>query len=112
MTKVIKSQIAKVEHGEKKIFWILFTVFVFLVVYYGFLVGSSVINAVNKQQTDKKITMLSSEINSMESEYIKLKNSITMDKAFSLGFVSLKKSNFAAVSSVSSLSLSASGNNQ
>ncbi|MFA6340826.1 MAG: hypothetical protein WCX27_01100 [Candidatus Paceibacterota bacterium] len=117
MKRVIKSQIARVEcrveHRERMIFWILFGMFASLILYYGFLVNSTIMNAVHRQKMEKSITTLNSEVNTMESKYLNLKNSITMDLATSKGFIAIKRDNFAMVTPASTnLSMSLVSNNQ
>jgi hypothetical protein len=86
VAKVIQNQIDRIEYREKSIFWIFFSVFIFLLVSYGFMVNKTIVNAVSKQQTEKNIIVLNSEVNSIESKYLDLKNDITIDLALSKGF--------------------------
>jgi len=107
MTKIIKKQIKNLEYREKSIIWSLFSVFVLLLVSYGFLVSSSMANAVKRQDLSKQNVYLNSEINSMEFAYLDAKNSITMELALKEGFVVDNNEKFVSVASVSSnLSLS------
>ena len=107
VAEVIKSQIDKIEHREKKIFWGLFSMFVFLLLFYGFLVNHTIINAVHQNQLEKDITALNSEVNSMDFQYLEMKNNITHELAVSKGFINLTGTNFAFTnnSKTSSLSL-------
>lgn len=86
VAKIIQNQIEKIEYREKSIFWIFFSVFIFLLLSYGFMVNNTIINAVSKQKTEKDIIVLNSKVNSIESKYLDLKNDITIDLALSKGF--------------------------
>ncbi len=86
VARIIQNQIEKIEYREKSIFWIFFSVFIFLLVSYGFMVNNTIVNAVAKQKTEKDIVVLNSEVNSIESKYLVLKNNITVDLALSKGF--------------------------
>lgn len=105
--QIIKKQIEKIEYREKKAFWILFSVFVFFIMSYGFLLNSTMMNAVSKQNIGKEMISLGSEVNSLEFQYLNLKNSITLDLVKSKGFISLSSEKFAVIdSSQKNLSLS------
>ncbi|MFA6430052.1 MAG: hypothetical protein WC229_03710 [Candidatus Paceibacterota bacterium] len=107
MTKIIKRQIKNLEYREKSIIWSLFSVFVLLLVSYGFLVSSSMANAVKRQDLSKQNVLLNSEINSMEFVYLEAKNSITMELALREGFVVDNNEKFVSIAPASSnLSLS------
>ena len=109
VAEVIKNQIEKIEHREKKIFWILFSMFVFLLFFYGFLINRTIVNAVYKQQMEKNIISLNSEVNAMDFQYLGMKNNITEELASSKGFVTVPGTNFAFVRDTNtSLSLSVS----
>ena len=112
MTKIIKKQIKNLEYREKSIIWSLFSVFVLLFVSYGFLVSSSMANAVQRQDLSKQNATLNSEINSKEFAYLEAKNSITMELAEKEGFVAVNNQKFISVAPASTnLSLSINENN-
>jgi hypothetical protein len=105
--QIIKNQIEKIEYRDKKVFWSLFSVFVFFVASYGFLLNSTMMNAVSKQNMGKQISTLGSEVNTLEFKYLNVKNSITLDLAASKGFVAVASNKFAVIDSAqNSLSLS------
>ena len=107
MTKIIKKQIKNLEYREKSIIWSLFSVFVLLLVSYGFFVSSSMSNAVERQNISKENIALNTEINSMEFAYLEAKNSITMELALKEGFIAVNNQKFVSVTPVSTnLSLS------
>lgn len=95
--ELINNQIEKIEFRKKKIFWALFSTFVFFTVSYGFLLVSIMTNGVAKQNMDHEMISLGSEVNSLEFDYLNLKNSITMDLAKSRGFVAVASDKFAVI---------------
>ena len=97
--QIIKKQIDKIDYREKKIFWVLFSVFVFFVMSYGFSLTSIMMNSFSKETMQKEITSFASEVNSLEFQYLNIKNSITLELAHSKGFVSVISDKFAVVDS-------------
>lgn len=111
VAQVIKNHIEKIEYREKKIFWTLFSVFVFFLISYGVLVNAAILHAVAQQNMEKEIASLSTEVNSMEFQYLGMKNNITMSLAKSLGFVPVSTEVFAIASAPrTNLSLSVNEN--
>ena len=98
VAQAIKNHIEGIEYREKKIFWILFSVFAILLISYGFLINKTIMNAVSEQQLQKQMSTLNSNVNSVEFAYLNAENSITMDFALSKGFVAIPENNFAMVS--------------
>ena len=107
VAKVIKNQIENIQYKEKKIFWVLFLVFAILIISYGFLVNSIILKGISKQNMQKNMSTLGSEVNSLEFKYLNIKNNITLDFALSKGFVSVNSDKFASIDKSSkNLSLS------
>jgi len=107
VSQVIKNQIENIEYREKKIFWALFSMFVFFVMSYGFLLNSAMMNAVSKQSMEKEMVVLGSDVNSLEFQYLNIKNGITMTMAQAKGFVTVSSDKFAVIdSNQKSISLS------
>jgi hypothetical protein len=97
--QILKNQIENIKYREKKIFWILFSVFMFFIVSYGFLLNGAIMNAVSKQSLEKQIIFLESDVNTLESNYLSLKDGITLSLALSKGFVSISSNKFATINS-------------
>ncbi|MFA5934885.1 MAG: hypothetical protein WC827_03320 [Candidatus Paceibacterota bacterium] len=110
VAQIIKKQIERIEYREKSVFWIFSFVFIFFLVSYGFMVNKTITNAVAKQQMEAEILVLNSDVNSMESNYLSLKNDVTMDLAISNGFIKNSQEKYAMVSSKGGLSLSVNEN--
>jgi len=100
VAKVIRNQIENIEYREKNIIRVLFSLFIILLVSYGFLVNASTMNGVRKQALNDKVSTLNSEINSLEFSYLNAKNAITLDLAINKGFVPVKNERYLAVSPV------------
>lgn len=105
--KAIKKQIGYyIEDKEKQIFWGAFSLILILIVSYGVLFNRTIMNAMAKENMSQQISSLDADVNSLEFQYLNVKNSISMDLALSMGFVAVKDNNFAEVSSDKSVSLS------
>jgi len=105
VAQVLKTYKEKIEYREKMIFWSLFSVFVFFLFFYGYFVNSAIMHAVHKEQMENKISMITTNITTLESQYLSLKDSITMDLALSKGFVAIPESHFAVLSPKETLSV-------
>ena len=110
VAQIIKKQIERIEYREKNMFWIFFFVLIFFLISYGFMVNKTIANAVAKQQMEVQITSLNSDVNSIESGYLNLKNSITMELALSNGFIVNLGEKYAVAQPNSGLSLSVNEN--
>jgi len=97
VAQAIKNQIEKIEYREKMIFWNLFFVFVLLLLSYGFLINKTILNAVAKQDLQRQISSLNSNVDSLEFTYLSMENNITVDLALSKGFVSVPENTFAVI---------------
>ena len=99
VAQIIQNQIEKIEYRKKKIFWTLFSVFVFFIGTYGFLLNSIMMNAVSKQSMEQNMVSMNSNIDSLESQYLTAENGITLDLALSKGFVPVTSDKFAVINS-------------
>lgn len=99
VAQVFIKQIEKIDCKEKKIFRVLFSSFIILIISYGFLLNSTMMNAVSKQSMEKEMVSLGSEVNSLEFQYLNIKNNITLQMALSKGFVSVLSDKFAVIDS-------------
>ena len=93
----MKTYAQKFDNYEKAIFWSgLFCVSLLLVLY-GYFLNSAIHNVVNREKAENKVAEISSKIGELEYQYIALKNGITSDLAYSLGFETLSNPTFIAV---------------
>ncbi len=98
-TGVIKNRIGLIQYKEKTIFWSLFFISILLLSSYGFLVVKSITNGIHKDAMQKKMISLNSNVNSLEFEYLNMKNDITLSFAESHGFIAVTNTNYVALSS-------------
>ena len=75
-------------------FWSLVFTFIFCLFSYGYCVRGAILSVVNRQNIESQLSSLNSKVLSLESEYIKAKNEITLEKAYSMGFVSVTEQKF------------------
>ncbi len=61
---------------------------------YAFSLNGAIGNVVVRSESAKKISALHAEVSKLESSYVSLKNKITLDLAFSLGFKSTARISF------------------
>lgn len=75
-------------------FWALACLIIFCVFSYGFLFREIMVDIVARQNMDKNLSVLSSRVVSLESDYYKAKNAITPEMAASLGFIAVSGQKF------------------
>ncbi len=97
VAQIIKNQIEKIGYREKKIFWILFSLFSLLIILYGFLVERTFQNAVAEQNLEGQMSSLNSNVDSLEFSYLSMEKNITMDLALSKGYVAVSENDFAVI---------------
>jgi len=71
---------------EKKAFLVLAGLIVSLLVLYVYFVNQTVWNIVSRQDLTKSINTISSDVATLESTYMTLSSSLTIDHAYALGF--------------------------
>ena len=69
--------------------WSLAVVFLFSLFSYGYFIRVTTVNIVSRQNMESELTVLNSKVVDLESTYIKNKNSISKEKAYSLGFIAV-----------------------
>lgn len=80
--------------GTRIWFWSLTAVLVFSSFSYGYLVRGAIVNVVARQNIESQLSTLNTKVLNLESEYINIGNSITPEKAQSLGFVPVSSQKF------------------
>ena len=106
MVAVIKKQIENIEGREKQFFWLGLSMLIVILLSYGILVSRTISNALARENIQKEMSVLSSDVGLLEFEYLNLKNSVTMNLAKSYGFISARSEHFAQVQTPQTLSLS------
>ena len=94
MEKILKQ--LNTSYWEKKIFWFLIVFLLFSIVAYVYFVNQTVLNIVKREKIENQIMSLNSRIGELEFKYISLKNNISLDYAYSIGFVDVKDVKFAS----------------
>src|SRR3989344_3893762 len=90
----------------KKIFWYLFFVVLAAVVLYGYLVNKTVYNVAEREKIESEIGSINSKLSELEFKFISMKNNISPEFAYSLGFKDVKKQEFVSrTAELSGLSL-------
>ena len=90
----MRKHAAQVHVFERRAFASLFSAIIILVGLYGFFVSTSIINVLVREEIRQSIADLHSEISGLESNYLELKNSITLALAYDLGFTNTVKKTF------------------
>jgi hypothetical protein len=75
-------------------FWSLVVVLFICIFSYGFCVRGAIVNIVDRQSMESELAALNSKVLNLESEYIKAKNAVTLEKAYSLGFIAVSDQKF------------------
>lgn len=75
--------------------WSLLAILGFGLFSYGYLVRGITVNVVSRQNLETEISLMSSRILDLESEYLTIKNDITLEKAHNLGFIPVTHQSFA-----------------
>jgi hypothetical protein len=79
----------RIDNSEplKRYFWSLIMIVVFCLFSYGYLVRGAIVNIVERQNAEQALSEVNSRVLTLEAEYFKVKNSITLDLATDLGFI-------------------------
>ncbi len=86
MEKIIQNVIATGSR-EKKAFYIAIIALLTMSFFYAYFVNQTVVNIVERQSVQTKITDLSSYLSELEFEYMKHKSTLTLEHTKSIGFV-------------------------
>ena len=73
-------------HNEPRLLWTLVGAVTIFLAIYVYCVNQTVFNIIKRQRFEIQISELSSKIGVLESQYISLKNAVTIDLARTLGF--------------------------
>lgn len=71
---------------EKRILIALAAIAIFFLVAYVYLINQTVWNIVTRKNLTKEITEVSGQVAALESSYMTLSSSVTIDRAYALGF--------------------------
>jgi len=99
MSKALKF----IETNTKLIITALLVLVLCLSVLYGVFVRETVVNVVEREETEALIAELVSEIGELEFEYIEEKNTINIDLAYELGFRDISNASYRSRTTAVSL---------
>ena len=87
-------------------FWSLVCMACLALFIYGYMVRGTIVNIVARQNIETELSILSSKVTDLESAYIKAKNGVTEELAYSMGFIPVTNQKFVSRGArTSSLSL-------
>jgi len=73
----------------RKVFCLLLIIVFTCIFSYGYLIRDTILNIVARQNFETELSALSSKIISLETQYIKAKNAVTLESAQDMGFVAV-----------------------
>ncbi len=82
----VTNTINKIDRLSVTLFWSMLSILIVLVGAYGYMVNTTVWNAFNKDKAEAEIVALNSKLGDLEFQYMSLSNSVSIDKAYELGF--------------------------
>lgn len=89
MVKIIKNKILNIEIAKKKFFWYMASSAIVFLGFYLYFVNMTIVNVVERQNTEINIASLNSRISDMESDLLDLNKKINFEYALSKGFVKM-----------------------
>ena len=93
-----------------RIFGILAIISVACVVVYFFAINMTVRNTVARQRLETDVSNVSAQLGELEFTYIALKNDVSLDKAYTLGFQNVATTQYITRGEARSLSMNVSAN--
>ncbi len=103
MTQTLK-KIGETAGIERKIFYGIVVLIMVVAFFYGFFVQQTIKNVVSREKTIKDTRELGSVIGDLESQYISLKNNITLDFAYAQGFKDAVKTEYISKKALGKIS--------
>jgi hypothetical protein len=82
------------QEKTKVFFWCLILSICLCVFSYGYLVRTTIVNIVTRENMEKELALVSSKVLSLESEYVKVKNNVTLEQAQNSGFIQASNQKF------------------
>ncbi|MDD5068026.1 MAG: hypothetical protein PHS53_01065 [Candidatus Pacebacteria bacterium] len=97
----MRSNVEKFNHYQKLFFWGAFLLLVVSVCSYVYFLNGTIRNVVERQKAETRIASIRGAVGELESRYIVLKDSITLDLASSLGFQTVQNPVFISRTALS-----------
>lgn len=104
MGTLFNSSIERIKLGQKIFRILVCTLFLFILLY-GYFVSTSIINVLVRKEVEQSITDVNSRLSELETHYLVLKNQITLEYAYTRGFVDITDKQFTVRAAAAGLSL-------
>ena len=98
--KTIKKNLKRFEKHGKKLFWSLACLLLLATSFYVYLMNTAALNGVRWEGAEKEITSIEATVSELESEYLSLKQSVTLSTAYAMGFEDVKAIKFISAKKV------------
>lgn len=85
---------------QKRIFWSIIVVILFLFSLYGYFVSKSIINVLLREEVEQEILATNSNISEFEFAYLNKKDTVNLSFAYAQGFKDIRSKEFVARKSV------------
>lgn len=90
--------------NRARFFWILVGISILSLFVYVYAIHATARHVANRQELEKKVADISSNLNSLEFTFIELRNNVTMELAYNYGFQEVKNPLYISRRGQSSLS--------
>lgn len=80
--------------STRMLFFALASILVVIFGFYAYLINKTIMNVVAREDVERNISELSSSIGELEFKYMTLRNGITIDLAYTKGFLDAEPSQF------------------
>lgn len=97
----MKNKAAQIHTLERHMLALLFFSAVLLMTLYIFFVSSSIVNVVVREEIEQEIATIYSDVGELEFTYLALKDDITLELAYDLGFTDIVGKTFVTRKSLS-----------
>ncbi len=90
---------------ERAYYWILLSIILLSFALYVVFVNQTVRNVVKRQELQTNISALTTHIGELEFKYISMKNDVTIDKAYAMGFKDVAETKFESRKTIGEVAL-------
>jgi hypothetical protein len=102
----MKAQILKIEHHQSLLVYGALCLCALAIAFYGYFLNSAIRNVVARQKVEGDMTSLRVAQSGLESDYVALKDSVTLQSALALGFAEASDPLFISAAGPSKTALS------
>jgi hypothetical protein len=97
MTSTLRRQMENIGDNQKKIFWILASCLLIVIVCYVSFLLSAFLGGVERKELVKKVDIISAEVEQLETEYLSAQKKIDVAYAIDHGFVIATDAKFVSL---------------